>query len=393
MSEIEAKSILRRSKRIDSWFLSSAGMNLYRGCRHGCVYCDGRAEQYRVAGDFAGDIDVKMNAPHILARELDPARKRKPFSGGYILLGGGVNDSYQPLEEKHLLARSALELIYQYHHPVHILTKSCLVERDIDLIEQIHRRSGALVSMSFSSVDPEISRVFEPGVPLPEKRLATLKRFVFRGIPCGVYLMPVIPFVTDAPRQIAASLAEFKKIGVSFVVFGGMTLKEGRQTDYFMNTLSAYDPTLIGTYEMIYHSHPYGSPSLEYIRSINETFNSAADYFSITKRIPLPLFRKQVNMDERICIILDQMGALMELRGERTPFGYASYMLSQQCDGSGTSVQRMGSRLSQVKGVGPRILHVIEEILRTGTSTYYERLLRGSAPAGYRAGTDGRNTY
>jgi len=380
MSEIEAKSILRRNKRIDSWFLSAAGMNLYRGCHHGCVYCDGRAEQYRVAGDFARDIDVKVNAPRILARELDPARKRKPFPGGYIFLGGGVNDSYQPTEEKHLLARSALELIYGYGHPVHILTKSCLVERDIDLIEQIHRRSGALVSMSFSSVDPEISRVFEPRVPLPEKRLATLKRFVLRGIPCGVYLMPVIPFVTDTPEQIGASLAEFKKIGVSYVIFGGMTLKEGRQKDYFLNALAAFDPGLIDMYDMIYPPHPYGSPSSEYVRSIHETFNSAADFFSITRRIPLPLFRKQVNMDERICIILDQMGALMELRGERTPFGYASFMLSQECDGSGTSVGQMGSRLRQVKGVGPRILRVIDEILRTGTSTYYERLLRGTVP-------------
>ena len=92
ITEIHAKSILRKQKKIDSWFVSRYGMNLYRGCTHNCVYCDGRAEGYYVEGEFGKDLEVKVNAVDILRRELDPARKRKPFGSGFIFMGGGVTD-------------------------------------------------------------------------------------------------------------------------------------------------------------------------------------------------------------------------------------------------------------------------------------------------------------
>jgi DNA repair photolyase len=93
IKELEAKSILRKHKKIDSWFLSNYGMNLYRGCLHNCVYCDGRAEGYYVEGQFGSDVAVKVNALEILRRELDPKRKRSPFKRGYVMVGGGVGDS------------------------------------------------------------------------------------------------------------------------------------------------------------------------------------------------------------------------------------------------------------------------------------------------------------
>ena len=91
--EIEAKSILRKNKKIESWFLTYYGMNLYRGCQHNCVYCDGRAEKYQVDGEFGSDVVVKVNAIDLLCRELDPRRKRTPFRRGYVGVGGGVGDS------------------------------------------------------------------------------------------------------------------------------------------------------------------------------------------------------------------------------------------------------------------------------------------------------------
>lgn len=375
--EIDAKTILRKNKRIDSWFCSSMAMNLYRGCLHDCAYCDGRAEQYRVPGCWGRDIEVKINAPVILERELDPTRRRKPFPGGYILLGGGVNDSYQPVERQYRSARKALELCYRYYHPVHILTKSSLVEEDLELIEAIHRRSGALVSMSFSSVDTDIAGRFEPGASSPGERLATLKRFKARGIPVGAYLLPVIPFISDTPEKIGESLAAFKQVGVDFVVFGAMTLKEGRQKQHYLHILTEIAPEKLDLYEMIYPADPYGSPRADYLRSINESFNAAADYFGINKRIPLRLFGDVVSQDEKICLLLAQMGDLMELKGERSPFGFAAYSLQQDLDGSGTHIGRMGSDLKRIKGVGPLILRAVHEILKTGTCAYYERLLRG----------------
>ncbi|MCK5739721.1 radical SAM protein, partial [bacterium] len=229
--EIEAKSILRKYKKLDSWFVARYGMNFYRGCEHNCVYCDGRDEKYRVEGEFGQEVTVKINALNILRRELDPSRRRKPMPRGFMLPGGGVGDSYQPLEEKYQLTRGALKIMLEFGWPVHILTKSTLVERDLDLLLQLNRQQRVIVSFSFSSVSDKASAVFEPGVPPPSERLATISRLRAAGITCGMYLMPVIPFITDTPIQMDRTIRKAKEAGVRFIVFGGMTLKEGRQKD------------------------------------------------------------------------------------------------------------------------------------------------------------------
>jgi len=226
--EVEAKSILRKHKKIDSWFISRYGMNLYRGCTHNCVYCDGRAEGYYVDGEFGRDVTVKVNAIDILRRELDPRRKRVTFKRSFIMMGGGVGDSYQPLEKKYELTRKALELMHEYNFPVHMLTKSTLIKRDVDILKEINKQSRAIVSFSFSSVDDKISAVFEPGVPPPDERLKTLSFFKNEGIACGMFLLPVIPFLTDTSKLLEHTISRAKEAGVDFVIFGGMTLKDGR---------------------------------------------------------------------------------------------------------------------------------------------------------------------
>ena len=155
--EIEARSVLRRHKRVDSWFLSRYGMNLYRGCTHNCVYCDGRSEQYYVGGDFGKEVSVKTNAVDVLRRELDPGRKRIPLKLAYVMIGGGVGDSYQPVEENYQLSRKALQVVFEKNFPVHVLTKSTLVTKDIDLLRKINAKRRAIVSFSFSSVDDVLS--------------------------------------------------------------------------------------------------------------------------------------------------------------------------------------------------------------------------------------------
>jgi DNA repair photolyase len=229
VKEIEAKTVLRKHEKIDSWFISHYGMNLYRGCLHNCVYCDGRSEDYHVEWNFGEDVEVKVNAIDVLRRELDPKRKRAPLKRGFIAVGGGVGDSYQPVEKKYQLSRKALQLMYEYNLPVHVLTKSTLVERDIDMLKKINENSRAIVSFSFSSVDDKISAMFEPGVPPPSERLETLAFFKKEGIACGMFLLPIIPFVTDTPKLIEDSVRKAGRAGVDFIIFGGMTLKDGRQ--------------------------------------------------------------------------------------------------------------------------------------------------------------------
>jgi DNA repair photolyase len=370
INEIQAKSILRKHKKIDSWFITRYGMNLYRGCTHNCVYCDGRTEGYYVAGEFGEDVAVKVNAVDILRRELDPKRKRKPFIPGFIGLVGGVGDNYQPLEKKYRLSRKTLELIYEYGFPVHILTKSTLVERDIDLLKKINEKSRVLVSFSFSSMDEKISSLFEPGVPSPEKRLATLALLKREGIACGMFLLPVIPFVTDTPPLIAGAFAKAREIGADYVIFGGMTLKEGRQEDFFMKVLKEHYPQIVGTYAQIYRGDRWGGASGEYYDSLHQVFTIFARKYRIPVRIPLHLYRDILGKNDLVVVILEHIDYFLKLQGQKSPYGYAAYSISKLKE----PLTAMTGELSKIKGVGRTTQNVIREILETGRSSYYEKL-------------------
>ena len=161
---------------------------------HNCVYCDGRSEKYKVLGIFGSDIEVKRNAIDILSKELSKGKDfEKPFKKGFIMLGGGVGDSYQPVEEKYEITKKTLELLNKHNLPVHILTKSTLIKRDMELLKEINENTKVLISMSFSSIEEDICKIFEPGVPSPIERIKVLSEFKKQGFSCGMFLLPVIP--------------------------------------------------------------------------------------------------------------------------------------------------------------------------------------------------------
>lgn len=368
--EVKAKTILNRYKKIDSWFISKYGLNLYRGCSHACVYCDGRAEKYHVK-DFGSTVAVKTNALEILQRELNLVRKPDLRESGFIMLGGGVGDSYQPLEEKYRLTRKVLELLLEKRLPVHILTKSISVERDLDILEKINKVSRVIISMSFSSVDDKISQLFEPGVPLPSKRLEVLKKIKEKGFSIGLFLLPVIPFITDKVELLEDVFREAKRINVDFIVFGGMTLKEGRQKNYFYNILGKYYPNLLVEYENIYHKDPWGSPSKDYIDVLYKTLSVISSEYNIPVRIPPYLYRGLLDENNLVIIILEHIDYLLKLRGRRSPYGYAAYSISKL----DKPLSMMKDKLREIKGVGRVTENIILEILETGTSRYYEDML------------------
>ncbi len=374
IKEIQAKSILRKHKKIDSWFISHYGMNLYRGCIHNCIYCDGRAEKYQVDGEFGEEVTVKVNAIDVLNRELDPKRKRKPLKRSFMMMGGGVGDSYQAVEKRYALTRQALELIHHYNFPTHILTKSTLVERDIDILKQINEKKRALVSFSFSSVDDKISRFVEPGVPPPSERLKTLKRFKAAGIACGMFLMPVIPFITDGPKLIENSVKKAKEVGFDFIIFSGMTLKDGRQRDYFNKHLKRHYPKLLAQYEFLYAGNQWGSAHKDYYNSINQCFHRLAKRYQLPTRIPPALYKDFLSVDDLVIVILEHLDYLAKQSGRRSPYGYAAYSISQQT----TPLQELRGKLQSLKGVGRVTERIILEILDTGESAYYKKLMFGS---------------
>lgn len=371
VKEITAKSVLRKQKKIESWFLTRYGMNLYRGCAHNCVYCDGRSEKYQVEGEFGEDVKVKINAPEILQRELDPKRKRKPMSKGYVGLVGGVGDSYQPVEKKYELTKKALHIINTFNHPVHILTKSTLVERDLELIKEINEKKKTIVSFSLSSADDKISSIFEPGVPPPSERLNTLKKFKKHGINTGVYLLPVIPFITDKPEIIDSSLKKIKNAGVDFVIFGGMTLKDGRQKEYFIKKIKENYPELLTEYSHIYKDKKWGNAIPEYNKSLYQTFNLISEKHRIPLRIPPYLYLDVLDENSLVVVILEHLDYLLKLKGRKSPYSYAAFSISKLNE----PLSELKFSLKKLKGVGPTTERLILEILNTGRCSYYEKLL------------------
>jgi DNA repair photolyase len=368
--EIEAKSILRKHKKIDSWFLSRYGMNLYRGCSHNCVYCDGRSEGYYVEGDFGEDVAVKTNAIELLNRELDPRRKRTPLQRGFIIVGGGVGDSYQPIEQKYELTRGALKVIAEHHLPVHMLTKSTLIERDIDILKRINEESRAIVSFSFSSVDDDISRIIEPGVPPPSMRFKTIERLKNEGIPCGMFLLPVIPFLTDTAQSIEGAVSKARDAGVDFCIFGCMTLKQGRQRDYFMNAIGTEYPEIGSRYDAIYTGSKWGEPTEEYAALVNSLFGSIAKRYRMPVRIPYAFFKGLLSENDLAVVLLEHIEYFLRLQGKASSFGYAAYSISQLKE----PLSIMKAELTRIKGVSKVIEAIILEILGTGRSSYYEQL-------------------
>jgi DNA repair photolyase len=372
IKEIEAKSILRKHKKIDSWFLSRYCMNLYRGCTHNCVYCDGRAEGYYVEGEFGSDVAVKVNALEVLRRELESKRKRTPFKRGYVMVGGGVGDSYQSVEEKYELTRKTLELLSEKKFPVHILTKSTLVKRDVDILKKINETNRAIVSFSFSSTNEKMSRIFEPGVPSPRKRLETISFFKDNGIACGMFLLPVIPFITDMKDVLEKTIQDAQDVGVDFIIFGGMTLKDGKQKEYFLKVLQQYYPKFILEYQIIYGGSKWGEAIPAYYSQLNHTFNTLIKKYKIPMRIPPELYKDILCENDLVIVILEHLDYLLKLEGKKSPFGYAAYSLSQIQQ----PLSAMINKLDTIKGVGKTTENIIREILNTGGSIFYEQLLK-----------------
>lgn len=371
--EIHAKSILRKQKKIDSWFLSSYGMNLYRGCTHNCAYCDGRSEGYYVEGEFGRDVQIKVNAIEVLRRELDPARKRAPFKAGYIMVGGGVCDSYQAAEQRYRLTRRTLELLAERERPLHMLTKSSLIEQDLEQLQAIHDRQRVIVSMSFSSVNDEVSSRFEPGVSLPSRRLQTLQRCKEAGLITGMFLMPVLPFITDTPDELKRAVYAAKTIGVDFIIFGGLTLKEGRQKDHFLHVLGKHHPDLSINYEVLYRGDRYGQAIPEYYRTLHQTFFAIAREYDMPVRMPMHLWQDLLPENDRVIVILEHIDYFLKMNGHRSPYGYAAWSIANLKE----PLHRLRAQLGQIQGVGQSIAVVIREILDTGTCLMYRQLLSG----------------
>lgn len=221
-------------------------MNLYRGCSHGCIYCDSRSKCYHMEHAFE-DIEVKENAIDLLEYALRHKRKK-------CMIGtGSMTDPYIPLEMEVGNVRKALQLIYEYGFGFTVITKSDRILRDLDLLEKINQRTKCVVQMTLTTYDEDLCRKIEPNVSTTGERFAVLKRLRDAGIPTVVWLTPVLPFINDTEDNISGILEmciEAKVYGI--ICFGmGLTLREGNR-EYFYQQLDRLFPGVKDKYIRAY---------------------------------------------------------------------------------------------------------------------------------------------
>lgn len=276
----------------------------YRGCGHGCVYCDGRAERYFVEGNFERDIAVRSN----LIQKLRETALKGFTEFGALGLGSGVTDVYQDLDKDRELTRKTLESLQGSNLPIVVLTKNALIQRDFDLLSRFPK---ALVCVTLTTVNPAKASVLEPHASPPEERLETVRRAKKAGFYSGVMAMPLCPGITDTNEETGALVAACESAGADFIYPGGLTLRPGCQKDGFMDMVREYFPELVGTYERLYgENRASGMHVSAYRTTIPRT--------ALPSLIPHSVHRNLLSLPDSIFVLLCHMDQLYRKKGVNT---------------------------------------------------------------------------
>jgi len=276
ITEITAKTILNHVKQPDPWFGLKYNINLYRGCQHQCIYCDSRSTCYQIE-DFA-DIQIKANAIDLLADALPRKRVRGTIGTG------SMNDPYMPIERQHNLTRRALAVIAENQFPVHVLTKSDLVLRDIDLLKEINQVYAA-VSFTITTADDRLAKELEPGAPPSSARFKAMKALSDAGILTGVLMMPILPFIEDTLENITSLVEQAHAHGASYMIPSfGMTLRSGSR-EYYYAKLERHFPGIKARYIQQYGSS-YGCYAPDH-NSLDSIFRELCQRYNLANRMPV----------------------------------------------------------------------------------------------------------
>ncbi len=256
MHFVDAKGILTGSS-------GHFGMNIYRGCTHGCIYCDSRSTCYQFTHPFE-DIEVKQNAPELLEKALRSKRKKG------MIGTGAMSDPYMHCEEELRLTRKCLQIILENGFGAAVQTKSDRILQDIDLLSEINRSTKCVVQMTLTTYDDDLCRILEPNVCNTKRRIEVLKEMQKKGIPTVVWLTPILPYINDTEENISAILNECVRVGVKGVIdFGmGLTLREGDR-EYFYAALDKHFPGMKERYIKRYgNAYDLASPKSRELRKL-----------------------------------------------------------------------------------------------------------------------------
>ena len=277
MHYVSSKSILSKNN----------GMNLYRGCSHGCIYCDSRSKVYGMKHEFE-DIEVKENALQLLKREL--IKRPKSMIGT-----GAMTDPYIPLENRLKFVRKSLELIDRYGFGFTCITKSGLLLRDLDLLKKINSNTKAVVQMTLTTADDELCSILEPNVCNTSRRIEVLNILKDEGIPTVVWLCPILPYINDTTENINSILDSCIDADVKGIIcYGiGLTLREGNR-EYFYEKLDHHFPGLKDRYVKEFgNSYSIPSPNSEELMNLffkrtsrNNILNNPREIFEYLNDFP-----------------------------------------------------------------------------------------------------------
>ena len=312
ISEIEAKKPVSRAQLPETFLTALYRCQApYRGCGHGCVYCDGRAEKFYVEGDFERDIVVRTNIAQAARASIDGLVTAREW--GAICIGSGVTDVYQPLEAERGLTRRTLEVLSETGLPLVILTKSSLVKRDFDILSRFPR---VLLIMTVTGVDEKIVSLVEPGAPCTAERLETLRLARKKGFMTGIMAMPLLPGPDESDMQTAQLFSAAANCGAGFVWPGGLTLRPGRQKDLFMNLVEHHWPDQLQQYRQLYaRERPSGMPNSETYGPRARAWHHSLIKAGIPPMIPHSQHCKLLSPPDSLFVLLCHMQELYSKAG------------------------------------------------------------------------------
>jgi len=276
MEFILAKTIVSGYAESKEWFGCHYNMNIYKGCCHGCIYCDSRSECYRI--DNFDTVRAKENALFLIRHELKSKRKKG------VIGTGAMSDPYNPFEKELRLTRGALELINMYGFGVDIATKSSLIMRDCDVLKRIKDHSPVICKMTITTCDDDLCQKIEPHVAVSSERFSAIKKLSENGIYTGVLMMPILPFITDSLENVLGIVHHAKENGARFIYPAfGVTLR-ANQREYYYDKLDKLFPGLKGTYMKQYGDrYSCASPDAKRLYAV---FANACEKLGILYKMP-----------------------------------------------------------------------------------------------------------
>ncbi len=366
--EIKAKSILQKQKFRDNWFWNRYNLNPYRGCQFACNYCDAITEKYLVHEsykDFSRIIYIKKNAPEVLEKEVE---KLKPD----VVAMSGVTDPYQPAEKKYELTRKILEILAEHGFPVHIITKSDLVLRDIDLLREIARQTWCTVSLTIITFDNELLPYLEPFAPSPKRRLETVEKLNEEGIQAGVDFTPVVPYLLDGPENIEEVIKRASGSAEYILIGAAMTLRSNQRIRFF-ELLKKNFPALVEKYENLYEKQE--TPPQDYIVRLNGLAFAFCKNYGIKNYIPPPSFERTRRENFDVANHLLLIAFFKEFKSANPYSAWAYHKASQTIENLNESITGICKRkaLEKLPGVEKTISRVIAEFLSNAKSERLEK--------------------